>query len=100
MREGKWQAVRHGLDAVVFDGQGRPVALRDRILRTLDGLGAARELEDVERIVRLGSGADRQLAVFAETDDVRAVTASIARETAGGYESARTSTVPSLTRAS
>ncbi len=65
-----------------------PTPIRSQILRTLDALGeGAGELESeaallgIERIVRAGTGAERQLAVFAATADIRAVTRMIAVET-------------------
>jgi glutamate---cysteine ligase / carboxylate-amine ligase len=89
VRENKWQAVRYGLNATVIAADGRSMPIREHILRTLDELvGAAAELggeaalQGIERIVRGGTGADRQLARFAESGDLRSVTRSIADETA------------------
>ena len=90
VRENKWQAIRYGLDATIIDADGTPIPIRDHILLTLDELAqTATELEseptllEIERIVRAGTGADRQLATFAETADVRSVTGRIAAETSG-----------------
>jgi glutamate---cysteine ligase / carboxylate-amine ligase len=90
LRENKWQAIRYGLEAAVVGADAAPIPIRSQILRTLDELGvAAGELESetallgVERIVREGTGAERQLAVFAATADIRAVTRMIAVETRG-----------------
>ena len=62
-----------------------PVRLRDAIARTLDtiapsasALGCERELTGVERILRNGNGADRQLETFAATGDTRAVARDVA----------------------
>ena len=89
VRENKWQAVRHGLDATVIAADGRPLPVREHVLRTLDELadaaaelGGESALRGIERIVRGGTGADRQLAAFAESGDLRSVTRSIAEETA------------------
>jgi carboxylate-amine ligase len=91
VRENKWQAIRYGLDARVIAASGTPMPIREHILRTLDdltevadGLGSDAALADIDRIVRRGTGADRQLARFAETGDVRAVARSIADETSTG----------------
>jgi carboxylate-amine ligase len=88
VRENKWQAIRYGLDATVIDAHGTPIPIRDHILSTLDELAhtgaeleSERSLFDIERIVRAGTGADRQLATFAETTDLRAVTGQIVTET-------------------
>ena len=90
VRENEWQAIRFGLEAQVIGANAAPIPIRDHILRTLDDLArAAADLEseaallDVERIVRAGTGADRQLAIFAQTADLRAVTRTIADETRG-----------------
>jgi carboxylate-amine ligase len=88
VRENKWQAIRYGLDATVIDATATPIPIRDHILSTLDDLAqtaaelqSERSLFDIERIVRAGTGADRQLATFAETTDLRAVTRQIVTET-------------------
>jgi gamma-glutamyl:cysteine ligase YbdK (ATP-grasp superfamily) len=89
VRENKWQAIRYGRDATVIAADGRSVPIRTQILRTLDELadaaaelGGEAALHGIERIVRGGTGADRQLATFAESGDLRTVTRSIAEETA------------------
>lgn len=88
VRENKWQAIRYGLDATVIDDNATAKSIRDHILSTLDDLApTSAELESepallgIERIVRAGAGADRQLATFAETADLHAVTHNIAAET-------------------
>jgi carboxylate-amine ligase len=88
VRENKWQAIRYGLDAIVVDADKPPIAVRDRILRTVDELapvaaelGSEEALLGIESIVRGGAGADRQLASFAESADLHTVTRAIADET-------------------
>jgi carboxylate-amine ligase len=90
VRENTWQAIRYGLDATVLDATATPIPIRDHILSNLDDLAQTiAELEsepallDIERIIRAGTDADRQLATFAETADLRAVTRKIAAETRG-----------------
>ena len=89
VRENTWQAVRHGLDATLVGTRTGATPIRERILRTLEQLapdaaelGSEGALDDVERIVRTGNGASRQLAHHAETSDLRAVVRAIAEETA------------------
>lgn len=91
VRENKWQAIRYGLDATMIDANATAIPIRDHILSTLDELAqTSAELEsepnllEIERIVRAGTGADRQLTTFAETADLRVVTRHIAAETCGG----------------
>jgi glutamate---cysteine ligase / carboxylate-amine ligase len=47
-------------------------------------LGSAREMAHIERIMREGTGADRQLAAFARTGDMKAVVDQIVAETYEG----------------
>lgn len=88
VRENKWQAIRHGLDAKVLTADGRSIPIREHIVHTLGEiaghaaeLGADAALLEIERILRTGTGAHRQLATFATSHDPRAVARSIARET-------------------
>jgi carboxylate-amine ligase len=89
VRENKWQAVRHGLDGRVIAADGRVVPIRDHVLQTLDDLVETAEsldgesaLRGIERIVREGTAADRQLATYADACDLRAVARAIAERTA------------------
>ena len=50
----------------------------------LDELGTRKEVEYAFRILREGTSADRQLAVFKQTGDLKAVVDQLARETAEG----------------
>ena len=66
-----------------------PVRLREVIERTLDAiapsasaLGCEPELLGVERMLRNGNGAARQLETFAATGDIRAVARDVAARTA------------------
>lgn len=87
--ENKWQAVRYGLDATVVGDDGSAMPIREHVLRTLEsleetavGLDGDSALLDIERIVRDGTGAARQLRSYAESGDLRMVARSIADETA------------------
>ena len=77
--ENKWRAARYGLDGTIVDGGATPI--RARVARTLAEitpyareLGCERELAGVERILRDGNGAARQLAA----GDARAAARSLA----------------------
>lgn len=88
LMENKWRAVRYGLDGKLIDwGHQEEKPARDLIKQLLefvddvvDDLGCRKELEYVERILEEGSGADRQLKVFAETNDIKEVAKYIQRE--------------------
>jgi carboxylate-amine ligase len=56
----------------------------DFIAPEVDELGSRKEIEHVERIMREGTGADRQLEVWARTRDMREVVDHIVRETYEG----------------
>jgi glutamate---cysteine ligase / carboxylate-amine ligase len=92
VRESRWRTIRHGLDAIVLDlpGDGEPIAAAELIRRTRAAvephardLGSEEALGGIERILREGNGATRQLELFRRTGDVAAVVRSIVDETRG-----------------
>ncbi|MDX1418601.1 MAG: glutamate--cysteine ligase [Rubricoccaceae bacterium] len=86
VRENKWRAVRHGLDAeVILTGDGDSAPLREAIPRLLDRLAPIAErlrcpdeLDDVRRILDEGASYERQRAVYEETRRLPDVVASLA----------------------
>lgn len=92
LMENKWRAVRYGLDGKLIDwGRQEEKPARDLIKQLLefvddvvDDLGCRKELEYVERILEEGSGADRQLKVFEETNDITEVAKYIQSESETG----------------
>jgi len=54
-----------------------------------DELGTHREMAHIERIMREGTGADRQLAAFERTHDMKAVVDHIVAETYEGLDVSR-----------
>ena len=91
--ENKWRAVRFGLDGNLIDfGRGTEQPARELITEMLewfvddvvDELGSRREVEYAFQIMRGGTSADRQLAVYAETRDLRTVVDRVVAETAEG----------------
>ncbi len=92
LMENKWRAVRYGLDGKLIDW-GRQVELpaRDLIRELLefvddvvDDLGSRAEIEYINTILENGSGADRQLRVYHETQSIEAVARYIQSETTHG----------------
>ncbi|MBA2287135.1 MAG: carboxylate-amine ligase [Ktedonobacteraceae bacterium] len=81
--ENKWRAMRYGLDAEVIDFVNhRRLSMRDSINEmldfvddVLDDLGTRREINYLRILLDdpRGTGADRQMAVWRETHDLRAV---------------------------
>jgi carboxylate-amine ligase len=47
----------------------------------VDELGSQAEMAHIEKIIREGTGADRQLAVYEQTHDIKAVVDQIIEET-------------------
>jgi carboxylate-amine ligase len=91
--ENKWRAVRFGLDGRLIDfGKEREQPARELITEMLewfvddvvDELGSRAEVEYAFEIMRHGSSADRQLAVYEATGDLRTVVDRIVSETAEG----------------
>ncbi len=81
IEENKWRAYRYGLDGKLMDlGKGTEVHTKELILELLefvddvvDPLGSRDALKHIETILDRGTDADRQLRVFAETGDLKAV---------------------------
>ncbi len=90
--ENRWRATRYGITGKLIDfGREAEVETRSLIHELLefvstevDELGSRREMEHVERILREGTGADRQLAVYEKTNDMKAVVDQIVAETYEG----------------
>jgi glutamate---cysteine ligase / carboxylate-amine ligase len=89
--ENKWLAGRYGLEAPVMDlltGKRNREPVAQMIRRTLNmiepharELGSEVELAGIERILRRGNGADRQLRVFNANRDIVEVVRDIAELT-------------------
>jgi carboxylate-amine ligase len=90
--ENRWRASRYGLDGRLIDfGRKCEVETRSLIHEILefisaevDELGSLREIGHIERILHGGTGADRQLAVWERTQDMKAVVDQIVAETNEG----------------
>jgi carboxylate-amine ligase len=93
IEENKWRAVRWGLKGKLIDfGKKQelpaPVLIKELIEwflgDVMDELGTRKEIEYAYQIMENGSSADRQLATFKETGDLKSVVDQIIRETAEG----------------
>jgi glutamate---cysteine ligase / carboxylate-amine ligase len=90
--ENKWRAARYGLGGKLIDfGKQAEVPARDLIYEILDfvgdvvpELGSQEEIAYIPRILDEGSGADRQLRIFAETGDLNKVVDYVIEETEQG----------------
>ena len=93
IEENKWRAVRFGLDGNMIDfGKEKEQPARELITEMLewfvddvvDELGSRKEVEYAFEIMRGGSSADRQLATYDRTGDLRGVVDRLVSETAEG----------------
>ena len=90
--ENRWRASRYGIDGKLIDfGREAEVETRSLLNELLEfvsteveELGSNNEMAHVERIMREGTGADRQLAAFERTHDMKAVVDQIVSETYEG----------------
>ncbi len=93
IEENKWRSVRYGLDGRLLDlGKQEELPARALIRELLewfigdvvDELGSRKEVEYAYRILEEGASADRQLATYERTGDLKAVVDQLIRETAEG----------------
>lgn len=83
--ENKWRAGRYGIDGTMIDF-GKETEVNTRVLiyelldfvdDVVDQLGSRHAISYVHKMLEQGTGADRQLKVFEETKDYKAVTSYI-----------------------
>ena len=92
LMENKFRAVRYGLEGKLIDfGKQEEVDECDLIEEylkfveeTAQELGSFKEIAYIREMIRVGSGADRQLKVWRETQDLKAVVDYMAKETRVG----------------
>jgi len=92
LMENKFRASRYGLDGMLIDfGKEEEVPLRQLMLEYLDliddvvqELGSREEIDYIHDMLKMGTGADRQLKVFEETGDLKKVVDYIVAETRVG----------------
>jgi glutamate---cysteine ligase / carboxylate-amine ligase len=94
LMENKWRAARYGIDGKLIDfGKQKEVPARDLVREYLefvddvvDELDSREELNYIHEILETGTGADRQLRVYRQTGDFKAVVDYIMDETEIGLE--------------
>lgn len=92
INENKWRAARYGIEGKLIDfGKQMEVPTHDLIHELLafiddvvDELGSRQECEYVLQILENGTGADRQLQVYRDTNDLKSVVDYIVSETSYG----------------
>jgi glutamate---cysteine ligase / carboxylate-amine ligase len=95
--ENRWRASRYGIDGKLIDfGKETEVETRSLLNELLEfvstevnELGTEKEMAHIERIMREGTGADRQLAAWERTQDMKAVVDQIVAETYEGLKVSR-----------
>jgi carboxylate-amine ligase len=94
IEENRWRASRYGIEGKLIDfGRHCEVETRSLIHEILEfiapevrELGTEREMAQIERIMREGTGADRQLAAWETKHDVKDVVDQIVSETYEGLD--------------
>ncbi|MGC9990521.1 MAG: carboxylate-amine ligase, partial [Terriglobales bacterium] len=94
LMENKWRAARYGINGKLIDfGKQEEVPERDLIEEylafvddVLDELDCRAEVEYIREIMKMGTGADRQLEVYRRTGDMKAVMDYIIEETEVGVD--------------
>jgi len=92
IEENKWRAARYGLDGKLIDfGRRAEVPMRDLAVELLgfiddvvDELGSRRAVEHVHKVLREGTSADQQLAVYRQTGDLKSVVHHVIQQTREG----------------
>ncbi len=101
--ENRWRASRYGIDGKLIDfGRETEVETRSLLNELLEfvstevnELGTQKEMAHIERIMREGTGADRQLMVWERTQDMKAVVDNIVTETYEGLNLSRRAAIAS-----
>ena len=98
--ENKFRAARYGLGGMLIDfGKEEEVRMRDLVLEyiemiddVVDELGSREEINYIHQMLKMGTGADRQLKVYEQTGDLKKVVDYMVAETRVGVVE------PSVTR--
>jgi carboxylate-amine ligase len=104
IEENKWRAARYGIEGKLIDfGKESEVPMRELATELLefvddvvDDLGSRSAVEYVHTILREGTSAERQLRVYQETGDLKAVVRHLVEETRGGVIQPRASSAHAI----
>jgi carboxylate-amine ligase len=102
IQENKWRAVRWGLEGKMIDfGKQTEVPVRDLVLELLefvddvvDSLGSRKEIEHIHTILERGTSAERQLQVYRDTNDLKAVVDDLMKMTLENVPESKPSDAP------
>lgn len=92
INENKWRAQRYGLEGKLIDfGKRTEVEAKALVYEmvefvddVVDELGSRKDVEYLLKICETGSSADRQLAIYNQTNDLKAVVDNLINETMEG----------------
>src|ERR1700704_5048379 len=104
IEENKWRAARYGIEGKLIDfGKEAEVPMRHLATELLafvddvvDELGSRSAVEYVHTILNEGTSAERQLRVYQQTGDLRAVVKHLVEETRGGVTAPRVSSAHAI----
>ena len=104
IEENKWRAARYGIEGKLIDfGKEAEVPMRALIPELLelvddvvDDLGSRSAVEYVHTILNEGTSAERQLRVFQQTGDLKAVVKHLVEETRSGVTQAKLSSAHAI----
>src|SRR6202047_5330057 len=104
IEENKWRAARYGIEGKLIDfGKEAEVPMRDLAIELLafvddvvDELGSRSAVEYVHTILNEGTSAERQICVYQQTGDLRAVVKHLVEETRGGVTAPRVSSAHAI----
>ena len=104
IEENKWRAARYGIEGKLIDfGKEAEVPMRELATELLefvddvvDDLGSRSAVEYVNTILSEGTSAERQLRVYQETGDLKAVVRHLVEETRGGVIQPRASSAHAI----
>lgn len=94
INENRWRAARYGINGKLIDfGKeeevSTPVLIKELLAfvdDVVDDLGSRHELKYISKMLENGTGADRQLAVYEKTKDLKKVVDYIIEETNAGLK--------------
>src|SRR5262250_2336463 len=104
IEENKWRAARYGIEGKLIDfGREAEVPVRDLMLELLefvddvvDDLGSRSAVNYVNTILSEGTSAERQLRVYQQTGDLKAVVRHVVAETRAGSAEPKQSTAHAI----
>jgi glutamate---cysteine ligase / carboxylate-amine ligase len=104
IEENKWRAARYGIEGKLIDfGKEEEVPMRSLIPEllelvddVLDELGSRSAVEYVNTILNEGTSAERQLRVYQQTGDLKAVVRHLVAETRAGVTQPQTSSARAI----